>query len=67
MVRQRVRRVEGVDGPFKGDLTHHESYAGREEARGSIFEYIEVFYNRKRLHSTLGYRSPADYEVRFAS
>ena len=42
----------------KSELIHHEPFATREEARGSIFEYIEVFYNRQRLHSTLGYRSP---------
>jgi transposase-like protein len=44
-----------------------KTYATREEARWSLFEYIEVFYNRQRLPSTLGYRSPAQYEVRFAS
>ena len=33
------------------------------EARASIFEYIEVFYNRKRLHSTLGYKSPEAFEA----
>jgi putative transposase len=59
--------TESFFSTLKGELTHHESYADREEARRSLFEYIEVFYNRKRLHSTLGYRSPADYEVRFAS
>jgi len=35
----------------------------REEARRVIFDYIEVFYNRQRLHSYLGYRSPVDYEA----
>ena len=59
--------TESFFSTAKRELTHHESYATREEARRSLFEYIEVFYNRKRLHSTLGYRSPADYEVRFAS
>jgi putative transposase len=59
--------TESFFSTLKGELTHHESYADREEARRSLFEYIEVFYNRKRLHSTLGYRSPADYEVRFPS
>ena len=49
------------------ELTHHESYATREEASRSLFEYIGVFDNRQRLHSTLGYRSPTEYEVRFAS
>jgi putative transposase len=51
----------------KRELTHHESYATREEARRSLFECIEVSYNRQRLDSTLGYRSPAEYEVCFAS
>jgi transposase InsO family protein len=59
--------TESFFSTAKRELTHHESYASREEARRSLFEYIEVFYNRQRLHSTLGYRSPADYEVRFAS
>ena len=59
--------TESFFSTAKRELTHHESYATREEARRSLFEYIEVFYNRQRLHSTLGYRSPADYEVRFAS
>lgn len=39
------------------------SFATRAEARQAIFEWIEVFYNRQRLHSTLGYRSPADFET----
>jgi putative transposase len=59
--------TESFFSTTKRELTHHESYATREEARGSLFEYIEIFYNRQRLHSTLGYRSPAEYEVRFAS
>jgi putative transposase len=59
--------TESFFSTAKRELTHHESYASREEARRSLFEYIEVFYNRQRLHSTLGYRSPAEYEVCFAS
>jgi putative transposase len=59
--------TESFFSTAKRELTHHESYATREEARRSLFEYIEVFYNRRRLHSTLGYRSPAEFEVRFAS
>jgi transposase InsO family protein len=58
--------TESFFSTTKRELTHHESYATREEARGSLFEYIEVFYNRRRLHSTLGYRSPVEYEERFA-
>ncbi len=41
-------------------------YLNPEEAQQSIFEYIEVFYNRQRRHSTLGYRTPAEFE-QFAS
>jgi putative transposase len=59
--------TESFFSTAKRELTHDESYATREEARRSLFEYIEVFYNRQRLHSTLGYRSPVEYEVRFAS
>ena len=43
-------------------LTNYRLYKTREQARQDIFEYIEVFYNRKRLHSTNGYWSPVDYE-----
>lgn len=42
--------------------TNFFKYRSREEAKSSIFEYIEVFYNRKRLHSTNGYRSPEEFE-----
>ena len=35
----------------------------RAAARAAVFEYVEVFYNRQRLHSTLGYRSPVEYEA----
>ncbi len=59
--------TESFFSTAKRELTHHELYATREEARRSLFEYIEVFYNRRRLHSTLGYRSPVEYELRFAA
>jgi len=55
--------TESFFGTLKTELVHHESYATREAARQSLFEYIEVFYNRKRRHSTLGYISPAEYET----
>lgn len=54
--------MEGSDGSFKKELVHHEDYATRVEAKASIFEYIEVFYNRVRRHSTLGYVAPAEFE-----
>ncbi len=52
--------VESFFSTLKRELVHHESYAGHAEARRSLFEYIEVFYNRRRLHSTLGYRTPLE-------
>jgi putative transposase len=47
---------------LKTELTHHIQFKTREEAKSSIFEYIEVFYNRKRLHSANGYMSPVKFE-----
>lgn len=47
---------------LKTELVYFENYQTREEARLSIFEYIEVFYNRKRRHSAIGYRNPVDFE-----
>ncbi len=54
--------VESFFSTLKRELIHRQRYQTRTEAQASIFEYIEVFYNRQRLHSALGYRSPADYE-----
>lgn len=48
---------------LKTELCDHEHYRTREEARASIFEFIEVFYNRQRLHSSIGYLSPIEFEV----
>ena len=47
---------------LKTELVNHEHYRTRDEARASVFDYIEAFYNRQRLHSTLDYQSPADFE-----
>lgn len=47
---------------LKTELVNRTKYKTREEARRSIFEYIEIFYNRKRLHSAIGYQSPVEYE-----
>jgi putative transposase len=54
--------VESFFSSLKMELVHTRSFRTREEARLALFEYIEVFYNRKRLHSSLGYVSPAEYE-----
>jgi len=56
--------IESFFGTLKRELVYHRHYATREDAKRDIFEYIEVFYNRKRRHSTLGYDSPAEYEAR---
>ena len=56
--------IESFFGTLKRDLVYHRRYATRNEATQDIFEYIEVFYNRRRRHSTLGYHSPAEYEAR---
>jgi transposase InsO family protein len=58
--------VESFFGTLKRELIHHRQYRTREEARQEIFEYLEVFYNRQRRHSTLGYQSPAEFEARAA-
>jgi transposase InsO family protein len=55
--------MESFWATLKTELVHHEHYQTREQARRSIFEYIEVFYNRKRLHSSLGYVSPETFEA----
>jgi putative transposase len=54
--------MESFFASLKKELTHGETFATREEARASLFAYIEVFYNRIRRHSSLGYESPAEYE-----
>ena len=47
---------------LKVELIHRTKFMTREEAKRKIFEYVEMYYNRKRAHSTLGYLSPFEYE-----
>ena len=54
--------AENFFATLKTELCHHRRFGTRAEARQAIFEYIEVFYNRERLHSSLDYRSPTEYE-----
>jgi len=54
--------AESFFATLKTELVHHEKYKTREEARLSIFDYIETFYNKRRLHSHLNYSSPEDFE-----
>jgi putative transposase len=53
---------ESFHASLEKDLLRRRSLRTRREARTAVFDYIEVFFNRERLHSTLGYRSPAEYE-----
>ena len=55
--------MESFWATLKTELVHLREYATRDEARQSIFEYVEVFYNRQRLHSALGYLSPEQFEA----
>lgn len=54
--------AESFFSSLKTELVDHEDYRTREQARQSLFEYIELFYNRRRRHSYLGYVSPDEYE-----
>jgi transposase InsO family protein len=54
--------VESFFASLKKELVHGADFATRAEARAELFESIEVFYNRVRRHSSLGYRSPEEYE-----
>ena len=54
--------AESFFATLKKELVHHEVYETREAARASLFDYIEVFYNRERRHSALGYVSPLAFE-----
>ena len=58
--------AESFFGSLKNELVYHEDYKTRSEARQSVFEYIEVFYNRKRRHAFLNYMTPVDYEEKYA-
>lgn len=53
---------ESFFGSLKKELIRRRSWPTRAEARSAIFEWVEGWYNRRRLHSTLGYLSPAQYE-----
>lgn len=54
--------MESFWSTLKNELVQRRSFATRAAARAAIFEYVEVFYNRQRLHSALGYKSPVDFE-----
>ena len=58
--------AESFFGTLKNELVYHEAYKARAQAKQSIFEYIEVFYNRQRRHAFLNYLTPVEYEAKYA-
>jgi putative transposase len=56
---------ESFFGNLKREMVHHERFATRQEAKDKLFDYIEVFYNRSRIHSAANYFAPAEYEARY--
>lgn len=57
--------VESFFHSLKIERVHNRNYQTREEAKSDIFNYIELFYNTKRLHSTLGYCTPVEFEQQY--
>ena len=57
--------AESFFSNLKNELVHHCRFETREAARTAIVSYIELFYNRKRLHQTLGYRTPQEFEQNY--
>jgi transposase InsO family protein len=59
--------MESFYSRLKGELIYNQQYRSKNELKSSIFEYIEIFYNRQRRHSSLGYVSPVNYEQKLAA
>ena len=59
--------MESFFQKLKVEQLYHEDYRTRKEARAAVFDYIEVFYNRQRKHSFIGYQTPVEYEERIAA
>jgi len=59
--------AESFFGTLKTELVDDADYKTKDEARASLFHYIEAFYNRRRRHSYLGYVSPIEFEAKGAS
>jgi putative transposase len=59
--------AESFFATLKAELVHSRRWTTRNELRSAVFEYVESFYNRRRLHSSLGYRTPAEIEQQLAA
>jgi transposase InsO family protein len=57
--------AESFFATLKTELVHEANWATRAQARSAIFEYLEVFYNRRRIHSSIGYVSPEEFELKY--
>jgi putative transposase len=57
--------AESFFATLKTELVHDADWCTRAEARSAIFEYLEIFYNRRRRHSSIGYVSPEEFELRY--
>jgi len=57
--------MESFFHSLKVEFVHHEKFITKQQAKDAIFEWIEVFYNRERLHSSIGYRTPVAFEEEF--
>jgi transposase InsO family protein len=57
--------MESFFGSLKSEWVYPQTYHTRAEARADLFYYIEVFYNCRRLHSSLDYQTPKEYEQRY--
>lgn len=57
--------MESFWGGLKTELVHHRNFMTRTEAESAICEYIEVFYNRQKRHSRLGFQSPVVFAKNF--
>lgn len=58
--------IESFHSVIKRELIHLETYATRERAKRDIWEYIELWYNRLRIHSSIGYKTPVQFQVAYA-
>jgi putative transposase len=59
--------VESFFSTLKNEWVFHQTFLDRDQARSSLFDYIELFYNRQRLHASLNYMSPLMYEEQSVS